>query len=122
MKLLDTERLGPITHRTYLHQGDDGRDRFTVTTTQDVDSIIAANRREYNDAPSRFGSGSGFHRVARIPVTVIEEACRVYQIKYRELILGKTDKAKRVWRTLLNAPELRAFRTRPGRVDVGRHG
>lgn len=119
MKLLDEETYAGITRRTYLHVGDDGRDRFTVASTQPVDAILRRCRRERNEAP-RPSARQGLRHVAEIPAVLVEEACRVYQIPFAELMLAKTDKAQRVWRTLLNARELSGFRTAPGRVDLER--
>jgi hypothetical protein len=125
MRLLGEEKVGALTERWWLHTGDDGKDRITVQTVEDVESVLDANRRAYNDAPQAFGRGA-FHKVASIPEVVIGEVCRIHAERwgcgqaevFRELMTNKTDRAQRVWRNLLNAQEFRAFRTRPGRVDM----
>jgi hypothetical protein len=113
VKLLDVVNIGGRTEKWYREP--DGK--ITVYTVQDAEPILDANKRAYNEAPSTFGKGA-FHKVASIPVTVIEEACRIHQMKLAELVAAKTDKAQRVWNELLNARDLRYFRTRPGRVDL----
>lgn len=117
MRLLDKENIGGRIEKWWLHTGDDGEDRITVETVQDVEPILDANKRAFNDAPRSYDK-SGMTKVADIPATVIEETCRIKGIPFREFVAAKTDRAQAAWRELLNAREFRAFRTRPGRVDV----
>lgn len=119
MKLLGVERIGGRIVRDWLHTDGAGKDVITTETVQDVEPILERNKRKYNDAPQRFGSGA-FHEVADIPATVIEKEIREQNISLRELVQCKTDKAQAIWRKLLNDRDLRGFRTRPGRVDVTR--
>lgn len=114
-RLLSTEVIGDRVEYWWHHYGEDGREKITVETVQDVEPILDRNKAEYNDAPQKFGKGS-FHKVATIPATVIEEVCRIKQISFRELMQNKSDRAKHIWSHLLNAREFQAFRTRPGRV------
>lgn len=116
-KLMGVEKVDGRTERTWKHFNADGKPVFTIQTTEDVEPLIDSNKRAYNDAPERFGKGD-FHKVASIPVTVIEATCRNKQIPYREFISGKTDRAIKAWNELLNSPDLRYFRTRPGQVTV----
>lgn len=114
----------------WRHFGDDGREKLTVEVVEDVEPVLDQNKRDYADAPSRFGRGA-FHRLASFPPTVISEFARLTAIRwgvstcqaYSELScndelgqLGKTDRAKATWRFILNARDLRDFRCRPGRV------
>ena len=114
-RLLSTEDHGDRTEYWWLHTGDDGKDRITIQTVEDVAPILDRNKQEFNAAPQKFGNGT-FHKVASIPATVIEEVCRIKKISFRELMTNKSDLAKYIWNHLLNDSELRSFRTRPGRV------
>jgi hypothetical protein len=111
-KLLHTERFGSRIEKWWMHD-----DSITVETVEDVKPLLDSNKRQYNDSPERFGKDP-MHKVASIPGTVLEEACRVHQISFRELMAQKTDKSVRIWNELLNGREWRAFRTRPGHVNV----
>ena len=115
-KLLGVEKNGHRVDRYFAHYGDGGKALLTVETVEDVEPILEANKRAYADAPSRFGNGST--HVASIPTTVIEAVCKHTKIPFAEFIKGKTDRAQKAWNVLLNSPEFRHFRTRPGRVDV----
>lgn len=115
-RLLGTDDIGGRVERYWQHQSDNGT-AITVETVQDVEPILDGAKREYADAPSRFGPGT-FHKVATIPFTVAEELCRQRGLPMREFMQNNTDKARAVWNELLNARELRSFRTRPGRIDM----
>ena len=115
-KLLGTEVNGPRIDRYWLHTGDDGRDRITVATTEDVEPAIEANKRQYNDGVKTH-DGLG-RKVASIPGTIIMELCRINKISFRELMLGKTERSQHIMNRFLNDPAFRGFRTAPGRVDV----
>lgn len=119
-RLIGTEVNGGRLDRYWLHVGDDGNDRITITTTEDVEPLVEANRREFNDAPGRFERKPAFRRVARIPGVAIMELARVNKISFRELMLGKSDRAKQLWNRFLNDRNLTAFRTSPGRVVMGK--
>jgi len=114
-RLIDVIRLGlGRAERWWMHWGADGRKKITVETVQDAEPILKANRREFNAAPARFGGGEHFHKLASIPVTVIEEVCRLEGIPVREMMERKSERARRIWGKLLNGRDFRAFRTRPG--------
>lgn len=122
MRLLGEERHGSTRERWWLHPGDDGDDRITVETVEDVEPVLDANKRAFNEAPKSWKGD--MHKVASIPSVVITELCRIHAERwgcsrsqvFRELMGNKTDRAQKVWRYLLNAPEFRHFRTRPGAV------
>lgn len=116
-RLLSKEFVGGREELWWLHTGPDGNDRITVESVQDVEPILDQNKREYASAPTRFGDGA-LHKVATIPATVIEEICRIKQIPFGEMIQGKSDRAQRIWSRLLNDPQFRSFRTRPGRIAI----
>ena len=114
-KLLHTDNHGDRVEHWWLHTGDDGNDRITIQTVEDVQPLLDRNKEEFNSAPQKFGKGT-FHKVASIPATVLEEVCRIREISYMELMQNKSDLAKSIWNHMLNDSTLRAFRTRPGRV------
>lgn len=119
MKLLGTENIGGRIQRDWLHKDDFGRDVITTETLQDVEPVLEEAKVSYNDSPRRFGRGA-MHRVAEIPFTVAEEACRIHKIPWLDFWHQRTDEARRLWNDLLNGRDFRAFRTRPGRIKVGR--
>jgi hypothetical protein len=122
-RLLHTEQTVSGTERWWYHTGDDGKSALTVETVADVEPVLDANKRQYNDAPSKHGDMS---KVASIPAVVIEKTvagcATLWNVSvkdaFAEIINNKTDRANRVWRELLNAREFRYFRTRPGTVDT----
>lgn len=114
-KLLGTEVNGPRLDRYWEHIGDDGRGKITVETIEDVEPVIEANKVAYNEPQ---GKNDGLKKVASIPGTIIMELCRINEISFGELMLGKTDRSQHVLNSFLNDPAFRGFRTAPGRVDV----
>jgi hypothetical protein len=105
--------------KTWLHTGDDGKDRITVERVVDVDPVLKRNAEEFNSQSGGFMRGD-MHKVASIPAIVMEQMARKHQIPFAELIAGKSEKARFVWSELLNGREFRAFRTKPGRIDTSR--
>lgn len=119
-KLLGFERNGHRLDRYWLHTGETGADAITVTTTEDIEPIIEANKAAFNDQPGRFEKrkeGLG-KRIASIPGTIIEEICRIHKISFREFMLARSCRAQDIWNKFLNDPAFRHFRTAPGRVDM----
>jgi hypothetical protein len=101
--LLSQEWVGGRLERTWVHLGDDGRKKLTVEVVQDVEPAIE-NAKALAQTASR---ESSFRFKANVTATQIEEACRiqskVWGVPFREcfseVMQGKTDRAKRVWRT-----------------------
>jgi len=122
-KLLSQEKSGHRIDRYWLHAGDDGKDRITVESVEDVEPIIEANKAEFNAHAGKNikeQEGALGKRVARIPATIVEELCRINRISFRELMACKTARAQKIMNSFLNDPAFRSFRTAPGRVDVAR--
>lgn len=113
-RLLGTEKNGHITEKYWLHTGDDGSDRITVETSEDVEPIF---RSVAQKAAERTHD---FHYVASIPETVITEICKVNANRwgvragevFRELMENKTDRAKGVWRILTQSREYSKLQAR----------
>lgn len=112
-ELLQADRLGGGRVRKVNREDD----KIVVSTTTDVEPLVEANKRAYNDAPERFGDGT-FHKVASFPADVLEAAARNAGLSWREFMDRRSDAACKAWELLLNARELRSFRTRPGYVRV----
>lgn len=117
-RLLGSERVGDVIHRYWSHDGN-----ITVESVQDVEPILEANKRKYNDAPSTWKGD--VHSIANIPGVLInrlcydkakEWGCNAVDV-FRELCQG-SDRANKVLNEMLNSREFMYLRTRPGRVDL----
>lgn len=111
--LLNTEKLGGGRERK-LYREDD---KLVVTTKTDASKLVEQNKRAYNAAPERFGSGT-FHKVADFTADVLEKTARENGIPWIEFINVSSDRAAAAWTRLLNDRDQRAFRTRPGYVEM----
>lgn len=102
--LLSAEWVGGRLEKTWSHEGDDGRPKITVETVQDVapamENAKVLGQSIKHDRFLRFK--------ANVAGTHLEDACRiaavVWGVKFsecfREVMQGRTDRAKGVWRTL----------------------
>ncbi len=89
----------PLTGVTeYWHVTDKGE--YVIEKIQDVTSIVEANKRQYNEAPQKYGD---MNKVASIPLSVY------YELKRQGI--SDDPKAFRKW---LNDSNNQAFRTRLG--------
>lgn len=112
MKLLGREAIGDRIENWWLHTGDDGKDRITVETVQDVEPIFDDVARKRH-----LPKGKDIRFLATIPATVVEEVCRIkaslwgvrVSDAYREVIENKTDRAKQIWAELLRGRDYRKF-------------
>lgn len=84
---------------------DDATDTATIETVQDVEGVLELNRAEYNATDERARYKDGAHRVACIPMVVLQDL--------RKRGIADDPARMRAW---LNDPENRYFRTRPGVV------
>ncbi len=83
-------------------------DRMVVNRTQDVESILEANKRKYNDFGDRhLHRGETFHHAASIPNIVIERWIKEYGTN--PLDKGNEALLKRI----LNDPDNKFLRTSP---------
>jgi hypothetical protein len=83
---------------TYWHVTDKGE--YMLETVQDVTAIADRNKKEYNQAPNKYGD---VNKVASIPLSVY------YELKRQGIV--DDPKALRKW---LNDGDNRVFRTRAG--------
>jgi hypothetical protein len=99
--------MSNLIERFHYQQGDsEEKDGFVIETVQDIEPIIEANKKKYNESQS-FKSET-FNQVASIPLVMIEKW------KNEKGIDLLND--ERALRQFLNDPENRFFRTRPGKV------
>ena len=115
-RLLGVENIGGRISKDWLHVGDDGRDRITTETVQDVGPIIRETK-QISDA--QLGR-RGFMRLkANIPMTLLEDMCRASAVAWgctakdaiSEVMAGKTDRAQRIIRTLTEGRDFRKLQT-----------
>jgi len=115
MKLLGVDRNGVLTERTWMHVGDDGRDKLTTEIIQDVEPVFKKTKELAEN-----GRTKDFHYMGSIPLNVINgvshnlAATWGVSVKnaYAEFTNGKTDRAKAVWRMLLKSRDFRKFQAK----------
>ena len=113
-ELLKSEHIGGGRVRS-MHR-EDGQ--IVISTRTDAEPLVEANKRSYADAPERFGSGA-MHRIADIPADEVENLWRRSGLSFQEFMSpGRSPEAAAVWSRFLNDREKRAFRTRPGYVEI----
>jgi len=109
---LGTENIGGRISKDWLHLDDSGREVITTETTQDVEPIIRATK-QMSDA--QIGKRNFMRFQANIPQTLLEDMCRVAAIEsgqttkdvLAEVMIGKTDRAQRIMRTLTQGRDFR---------------
>ena len=102
--LLSAEWVNGRLEKTWLHVGDDGRKKVTVETVQNVTPAIE-NAKVHGQSVNK---DSFLRFKANVTGTQLEDACRIastqWGIKFsecfREVMQGRTDRAKSVWRLL----------------------
>ena len=115
MKLLGTEQNGALTEKTWLHTDANGDDVFTTETSQDAAPVIETVKRR-----SQTGSGKEFKYKADIPLNTMNDICYKTAVVWgtsaadvmQELVLGKTDRAKQVWRLLTESRDYRKLQAK----------
>ena len=128
-RLLGVENIGGRITKDWLHVGDDGREKITTETIQDVEPIIRETKR-ISDA--QMGRRGALRFKANIPSTLLEDMCKVAAMAsgqttkevLEEVILGKTDRAQRIMRTLTEGRDFRklqAEKDSPRYVKVAQH-
>lgn len=112
MRLIKEEDLGGRKQRWWFHYGSDGKPQLSVETIQDVEPVFDHVKRqsEHRDFADMKYRGS-------IPANVLEEAAKIksrqwgeaYLSVFQEIMGGKTDRSRRVWRELLYGRDFRKF-------------
>lgn len=108
-QLMCQENIGGRIQKWWLHYGDYGQEQITVETIQEIDPVFELVKRnsEYSSKDFRFKG--------TIPATLIDEICKVKgklwgmntTEAYREIMQGKTGRAKAVWKMLLEDRDYR---------------
>lgn len=114
MKLLGTERNGDLADRYWLHQGDDGNDKITIETVQDVEPSMTRARN------LKGTGGKDFRFKASVPGVLIDRVSKLsakqWGIRsndaFREIMEAKTQRAKKVWKLLTEGREFSKFQAR----------
>lgn len=111
-RLLGVENIGGRIQKDWLHIGDDGREKITTETIQAVDPVIRATK-VMSDA--QHGRRGWIRFKANILATVLEDMCKAsaaawgctVREAFAEVMVGKTDRAQRVIRTLTEGRDFR---------------
>lgn len=106
MKLISSQ-YDQATGMTEEHWFDEDTNRLTIRRLQDVEETLNVNQRQFNDATEKHGDG--IELVARIPMVLVEKLQRDKGLNW-----FKSTDAER--RRLLNDPDYKKLRTRPGRL------
>jgi len=88
---------------------DEKEDKLHIETVQDVQPILEANKRAFNDA--REFKSEVFNKKASIPMTIMLAWLKEKGISYREFMIDDT-----ILRRFLNDPDNKFCLTRPGKV------
>jgi len=111
--LLGRHQLGHRVQNYWKHVGDDGRDRITVETVEDVAPVFKSVKMAVEAEKSK----PTFKLKAQIPYTVIDETAKVsaelwgvtVKEAFEEIIQQKTDRAERVMRLLTEGRDYNKF-------------
>jgi xylose isomerase len=93
---------------TTFHDVDDGG--VVIAKELNVDSLINANKEEYNNADSKWSENALENRVARVPLAVFD------QLQKEGITRGFTILDQKRFKAWLNNPDNRVFRTKAGRI------
>ena len=91
---------------------DEQEDTLTINKTEDISSVLDANKAQFDVDNKRYTS-EAFNHVARIPVIAIEMWCKAKGIPYQDFM---ADYDNKLMKQFLNDPDNKYFRTKPGRI------
>lgn len=86
------------------------KDEITVTQEQNVDALIEQNKKEYNNAETKWSDQLFGNKVASIPFTAIDK------LNKEGIMKGFTVLDQKRFFAFLNDPENIYFRTKPGQL------
>jgi len=86
------------------------KDEITVKQEQDVSALIEQNKKEYNNADSKWSDELFGNKVASIPFTAIDK------LNKEGIMKGFTVLDQKRFFAWLNNPENLFFRTKPGQL------
>ena len=84
------------------------KDEITLQTEQNVDALIEQNKKEYNNAETKWSDQLFGNKVASIPYTAIDHLNKIGVMKGFSVLDQKR------FYSWLNDPENLYFRTKPG--------
>jgi xylose isomerase len=93
---------------TTFHDVDNGG--VVIAKEQNIDALIDANVKEYNNADSKWSDNALENRVARVPLAVFD------QLQKEGITRGFTILDQKRFKAWLNNPDNRVFRTKAGRI------
>jgi len=114
-KLLDQTVAGDRVEKTWLHTGDDGRNKLTVEHVEDVEPVF----KQVKQIAQTQTSKGLLHHKASIPATVIDETCKInaslwgvsVREAFAELIQQKTKRSKSTLKMLTEGRDYRKFQS-----------
>ena len=86
------------------------KDEITLQTAQNVDALIEQNKKEYNNAETKWSDQLFGNKVASIPFTAIDK------LNKQGIMKGFTVLDQKRFFTWLNDPDNLYFRTKPGQL------
>ena len=86
------------------------KDEITIKQEQDVSALIEQNKKEYNNADSKWSDELFGNKVASIPFTAIDK------LNKEGIMKGFTVLDQKRFFAWLNNPENLFFRTKPGQL------
>jgi hypothetical protein len=86
------------------------KDEITLQTEQNVDALIEQNKKEYNNAETKWSDQLFGNKVASIPFTAIDN------LNKQGIMKGFTVLDQKRFFGWLNDPENLYFRTKPGKL------
>lgn len=89
---------------------DEKEGKAHIETVQDVEPILEANKRAFNDSARCFKHET-FNHCARIPLVVAQKWCNEKGIPFQEFMSNP-----KVLRRFLNDPDNSLCKTRPGKI------
>jgi hypothetical protein len=86
------------------------KDELTITQEQNVDALIEQNKKEYNNAETKWSDQLFGNKVASIPFTAIDK------LNKEGIMKGFTVLDQKRFFAFLNDPENLYFRTKAGKL------
>ena len=86
------------------------KDEITLQTEQNVDALIEQNKKEYNNAETKWSDQLFGNKVASIPFTAIDK------LNKQGIMKGFTVLDQKRFFAFLNDPDNLYFRTKPGQL------
>jgi hypothetical protein len=86
------------------------KDEITLQTEQNVDALIEQNKKEYNNAETKWSDQLFGNKVASIPFTAIDN------LNKQGIMKGFTVLDQKKFFAWLNDPDNRFFRTKQGKL------